>query len=504
MYGVRRGRVSSVVGTVVGAVVLGGVLVAPASATQGEAGPVVTPLDRVLTGSRTQPAEPQGRSSTSSGPEGAATAGARTMTSTLAASATSTLPELASTCPTGQTVLRTYAVAGFEDGKVPNPEYSQGWSVARPADDSAPEGDLVALSRSEAGLATDHVVNPVYVPSVPGGSLVVSLTYRGTFTADQVGLYVNDGSGALAPTSTWRTVRVDATPFNTFGVADVYLDLVTGATAPPSSVEVDDVRVYACGTAPASGVRGDWTGDGLVDLLGTTTGGDLWLYPGRGTGRFSTGHVVGGGWSPYTWLGSPGDVTGDRRSDLVARDPDGALYLYRGSGAGTFAARSKVGWGWAGMTAMVTVGDMDLDGRPELVARRPDSSLQLYSFTATGGLTYRKQIGVGWNRMSWIIGMGDLNGDRRADLVGVNRDDGCLYAYSTSAALAFGRAAKVGCGWSSMTYLASPGDLDRDRLGDLLGRAADGTLWFYRGRSGGGVRNGVVVGSGWTGMRTLL
>jgi FG-GAP-like repeat len=416
--------------------------------------------------------------------------------------ARTTPPAVASTCPAGQVVSRTYAVEGFEDGTVPNPEYSDGWTVGAPEGDDAPEGSKVAMSTAEPEGRTDHVINPLFSPVAPG-SLYVSLTYRGTFAPGESGLFINDGSEALVPSPEWRTIYRDATSVNAYDLVDVHVDLVTDVPGSTSHVEIDDVHAYTCAAVPVSGVRGDWTGDGLVDLLGTTTGGDLWMYPGRGNGRVNAGTRVGSGWDEYPWVGSPGDVSGDRRTDLVARDEAGVLWLFAGQDRATFAPRRQIGSGWGPMTALATPADMDLDGLAELLARRADGTLHLYSFTPTGGLRYDRQIGTGWNGMAWIIGMGDLDGDRRGDTVGVNAHDGCLYAYRTTAAVTLGHATRVGCGWQGMTYLASPGDLDRDGLGDLLARRSDGSLWFYRGRVGGGVRSGVQVGSGWNGMETI-
>ncbi|WP_143598374.1 FG-GAP repeat domain-containing protein [Phycicoccus duodecadis] len=413
-----------------------------------------------------------------------------------------TPPAIDATCPAGQFVTTTYAVEGFESGDVPNPEYSEGWTVGAPEDGDAPEGSNVAMTTAAPEGRTDNVVNPLYSPVDPGG-LFVSLTYRGTFEPGEAGLFINDGSEALAPSAEWRTIVRDATSVNAYDLVDVYVDLVTDVPGSTSHVEIDDVHAYRCEPDPVSGVRGDWTGDGLVDLLGTTTGGDLWMYPGRGNGRVSSGSRAGSGWDEYSWVGSPGDVSGDRRTDLVARDEAGALWLFAGQGRATFAPRRQVGSGWQSMTALATPADMDLDGQAELLARRSDGTLHLYSFTPTGGLRYDRQVGTGWNGMAWIIGMGDLDGDRRGDTVGVSARDGCLYAYRTTTAVTLGRSTKVGCGWQGMTWLTSPGDLDRDGLGDLYARRSDGSLWFYRGRVGGGVRSGVQVGSGWNGMETI-
>lgn len=99
--------------------------------------------------------------------------------------------------------------------------------------------------------------------------------------------------------------------------------------------------------------------------------------------------------------------------------------------------------------------------------------------------------------------MGDLNGDGRGDAVGVNSGDGCLYGYVATSVCGLTGTGKIGCGWSGMQILASPGDLNADKLGDLVGRSSDGGLWTYLGRGGGRVGSGSKVGSGWGAMTRL-
>jgi hypothetical protein len=265
--------------------------------------------------------------------------------------------------------------------------------------------------------------------------------------------------------------------------------------------------VAAYRSVPNAKVRGDWTGEGYVDLLGRNVNGNLYLYRGNGTGSVGSSSQVAGAWGGYNFLGSPGDITGDGRTDLIARDSAGTMWAYSGLGRGELSSRRQVGTSWSAMNALATPGDMDLDGKPDLVARRADNTLHTYTFRADGSMRYVAQIGSGWGQMKWIIGMGDLNGDRRGDVVGVNRTDGCLYAYNTIVSGGLPRLSlkgKVGCGWSTMTWLTSSGDFNRDGLGDLTARASDGSLWFYKGRSGGGVYSGVKVGTGWTGMAQIL
>ncbi|HEX5968925.1 MAG TPA: VCBS repeat-containing protein [Intrasporangium sp.] len=418
--------------------------------------------------------------------------------------------ELRSACPTGQVVGKTYSVESFENG-IPYPDYSFEWGVTTPAGGPAPRGTWVARSDMEAGVDDVYWVNSTFEQVDTSKNLYLSFSFRGRYAAPADGptdlaVWVNGANVTLLPTDTWTKVHLDVTSERATneGFADVYFDLYGDGSNPEASwAEVDDVRLYTCQAAPNAGVRGDWTGEGKVDLVGTRTDGTMLVYPGLGNGKVSTGQVTGYGWNEYDWKGSPGDVTGDRRTDLIARKPDGTMWLFAGAGAGGLGAGKQIGSGWSAMTALATPTDMNRTGRPELLARRSDGTLHVYTFTSTGTLSYLKRVGTGWNNMVWIIGMGDLNNDGRGDTVGVH-SNGCIYAYLTTSTLALGSARQQGCGWGSMNYLTSSGDMNGDRLGDLIARRADGTLWFYKGRSGGGVVNGVQVGSGWGSMASIL
>ncbi|MEI5526383.1 trypsin-like serine protease [Streptomyces brasiliscabiei] len=130
---------------------------------------------------------------------------------------------------------------------------------------------------------------------------------------------------------------------------------------------------------------GDVTGDALPDLLSVDSAGALWIYPGKGTGSFSTRVKVGTGWGQYNAVVGHGDFTGDGKADLIARTKTGSnLYLYKGtgkSGTGAFAARIKVRSDWSSYNTLVTPGDVSGDGRADLLARTTAGTLYLYKGT---------------------------------------------------------------------------------------------------------------------------
>lgn len=411
--------------------------------------------------------------------------------------------ELPGYCPTGYTPGKLLNKQSFE-GTLPYPADSYGFNAT--TNGGATDGTYNASSTISAGYSLLTYVNSTHV-AVPAGTRIgLSFSYLGS-GVDTIGFTVNNAGGGLAPSSTWSTVALDVTSEarTNAGYLDAFFfNDTTAASSASSSLRVDAVRTYTCVPTPYK--RGDWTGDQRVDILGIHGTGDLYLYPGTGRGGVLSGKRIGPGWGAYSWAGSPGDVDSNSITDLLGVADDGTLYLYsgRGNGDGTFAARRAIGTGWGMFTAITTPTDITGDGSPDLIARDSAGTLHLYAFDTFGDISRVKEIGWKFNGMKWIIGMGDLNRDARGDVVAVNAADGCLYAYNATSTPALKLHAKVGCGWSAMTWLTSPGDLNGDGLGDLVARDGKGNLFFYPGRSGGGVYSAVKVGSGWTGMKFIL
>ncbi|WP_127572187.1 FG-GAP-like repeat-containing protein [Georgenia faecalis] len=146
---------------------------------------------------------------------------------------------------------------------------------------------------------------------------------------------------------------------------------------------------------------GDVTGDGRVDLLAREAAtGRLWLYPGDGAGGWRPRQQVGPGWGVMDLLVAPGDLDGDGAADLLARHAGtGDLWLYPGTGSGGFRAAVRVGNGWGVMDAVVGAGDVNGDRTADLLARRPSGELWLYPGNGTGGWLAPSRVGHGWQVM---------------------------------------------------------------------------------------------------------
>jgi hypothetical protein len=104
---------------------------------------------------------------------------------------------------------------------------------------------------------------------------------------------------------------------------------------------------------------GDWSGDGEPDVLTRAADGSLTMYRGNGRGGWITGNgqKIGTGWGGFTALTTRGDFSGDGVPDILARTADGLLLMYRGNGRGGFISPYlQVGSGWQTLTYLTLIG----------------------------------------------------------------------------------------------------------------------------------------------------
>jgi hypothetical protein len=209
---------------------------------------------------------------------------------------------MSSVCPAGQSLGTVHGVQSFEAGlPFPDPLLTDGFTVATGPD--APEG----LSWAGSTMASTDPTGFHYVTSnhdvVPQtGKVYLSFSYRGTYVDVPAFTLINSDVWELAATPTWTTVHLDITSEATTAgdgtVAVTFLHVADLAAT--TSLDIDNVSIYSC-VAPAppnSRVRGDWTGQGTVDLMATRTDGTLWVYDGNGTSRPASGSGAAGHPSP--------------------------------------------------------------------------------------------------------------------------------------------------------------------------------------------------------------
>ena len=251
----------------------------------------------------------------------------------------------------------------------------------------------------------------------------------------------------------------------------------------------------------------DVTGDGHADVVAVeASGGALRVYPTTGTGAWKTPIRSGSGWTGYAKVLTAGTWDGDPISDVIVQDKAGGLFLRSGNGNGTFAASVRIGSGWTVHDLVMPVGDFDGDGLTDLVARRADGVLFLYSGNGRGGFASGagRQIGAGWDTFTAVFSPGDFSGDGLPDLL-ARAADGTVYLYRGNGVGGWLLPrATVGTGWQQYTALTSPGDFTGDGRADVLARTADSTLYVIPGDGHGAFTARAKVGAGWNIFSRIL
>ncbi|MFC8500921.1 glycoside hydrolase domain-containing protein [Pedococcus sp. NPDC057267] len=281
---------------------------------------------------------------------------------------------------------------------------------------TATAGDATATVSWGAAPSNGSPITSYTVQAVPGGA---SVTVPGTATSAAFSGLTN-------------------------GTAYTFTVTATNAVGPGPGATSNTVTPHSPVTLPH-----DWNSDTHNDVLARDTSGNLWLYPGDGSGGWLAPRQVGTGWSGMTMV-APGDFNGDGHLDLLARDGSGVLWLYPGDGSGGWLGPRQVGTGWSGMT-MVAPGDFDGDGHPDVLARDASGNLWLYPGDGSGGWLARRQVGTGWSGMT-MVAPGDFDGDGHPDVLA--RDaSGNLWLYPGDGSGSWLGPRQVGTGWSGMTAL---------------------------------------------------
>jgi len=175
---------------------------------------------------------------------------------------------------------------------------------------------------------------------------------------------------------------------------------------------------------------GDVNGDGYPDAVARVrTTNTLVILLGQSGSGFAAPRQIGSGWNAFPLLEAAGDYSGDGVPDLLIRDAAGSLFVYPFTRSLTFGTRLKIGAGFQGMRSMAGTGAFDADVYGDVVGlRASDHALVLFRGTGSRALLAGTVLAGAQNDLAQVLGVGDFNGGGTADLL-ARSNDGRLWLY---------------------------------------------------------------------------
>ncbi|MGW4563865.1 trypsin-like serine peptidase [Streptomyces sp. NPDC004561] len=233
---------------------------------------------------------------------------------------------------------------------------------------------------------------------------------------------------------------------------------------------------------------GDYTGDGLDDLLVVWSDGGVTLHPGDGKGGFTAEKRLSKPNTTWTHARSVtgGNFTGDARSDLLVRWSDGEVTLYPDVGTGGLGREvqlEKPASVWKNAVQLTAGQFHGAQGATDLLVRWADGKLTLYTGVGPRPLGSGKQLLAAngtWTKTALLTG-GNFSGKDGSDLL-VRWADGSLDSYAGTSAAGPGTRTRVlgpNGTWQHAQVMAT-GDFTADHHGnDLVVRWSDGETTLY-------------------------
>jgi hypothetical protein len=160
-------------------------------------------------------------------------------------------------------------------------------------------------------------------------------------------------------------LAVSSYGFGTFGVVSILLGKGDGTFFAAVN--------YSSAPSPFSIVKGDFNGDGKLDLATANIQVDsISILLGNGDGTFGAHANYPAGGFPYEL--STGDFNSDGKTDLVSAGNGGGLNVLKGNGDGTFQkSASFLGGGF-----FATVLDLNGDAKPDIISAQTATSVGVF------------------------------------------------------------------------------------------------------------------------------
>ncbi|MDN3023917.1 VCBS repeat-containing protein [Streptomyces sp. S.PB5] len=197
----------------------------------------------------------------------------------------------------------------------------------------------------------------------------------------------------------------------------------------------------------------------------------------------------------------------DGIGDLLTLNSSGGLTFQHGTGKGTFAGKTT-GAGWPTGARFVPVGDLSGDRCNDVLVRYSSGALRLYKPGCGAELTpstaYTTLGSSGWTQYDVLTAPGDVNGDRLPDLIARNASTGAVYLYKGTGTGKLSARMKLYDNWKTYKKVVGAGDLNGDGVGDLLAQDKSNNLYRYYGKGNGTFTARAKVFSNWGGSYNVV
>ena len=279
----------------------------------------------------------------------------------------------------------------------------------------------ILLGNGDGSFALHATLANTYQGQIAAGDVNQDGNPDLVFSARQsslVRLYVGDGTGGFsAPvvyTTSYSSWQIELADLN----VDGRLDLV-GASAgspwvmlgQPGGGLGGQLHRFLPQLMGIGFTLADFDGDGLLDIaLVDASGGHVSVGLGMGDGMFEQ-HAQYSAISQQTSSVASGDFSGDGVVDLIANNGGNVSVLLQGNGDGTFGARTF----WVTGTMGLTGANLDADARLDLVAYSEDPGVVYTTLGTPSGplLAPRGEL----TSVGGSLTRGDVNGDGLEDFV---------------------------------------------------------------------------------------
>ncbi|MCA0350647.1 MAG: VCBS repeat-containing protein [Chloroflexi bacterium] len=230
----------------------------------------------------------------------------------------------------------------------------------------------------------------------------------------------------------------------------------------PNPIDFHPVVTYSSPSRPCELGRGDFNGDGFVDLAtANQASSEIQIFLNNGAGVFPTR-------TPYS-VATPcgidvGDVDGDKDLDIVVtKQTSNQLGVLLGNGDGTFQIAQSFSTG--SRPTDVILRDLNQDTELDAVVTNQDSQ-GVSILLGNGNGTFANQTIYTVQASPTLEAVGDLTGDGYPDVVVANAGSDSVSVLINNANGTFSPTVNYGVG--NVPHSAGIGDIDGDSDNDII------------------------------------